>query len=221
MLLPAVERYRSLGAPVIGQTFDAAEALAGAGRVEDGRALLDRGAEAPGVMGQPWVDGGRRPRSGSAGGRGRTISTSAQAALEQAVEVGERRRRCRWSSGGACLRSGTVQRAARHKQAARRTLGRALELFDGLGARLWAERARRELGRIGGRASPPNELSATETEIAELVAAGRSNKEVGKALHLSPKTVEWNLSKIYRKLGVRSRTELAATRGARPSRLRG
>lgn len=53
-------------------------------------------------------------------------------------------------------------------------------------------------------------LSATEDSIADLVAAGRTNQEVAAALHVSPRTVEWNLSKIYRKLGVRGRTELAA-----------
>ena len=218
-LLPAVDRYRSLGAPVIGQTFDAAEALAGLGRVEDGLDLLARGRHAPAVMRQPWAEAAAARARGLLAAAANDLD-AAQAALGHAVEVGERLG-MPLELARSLLALGTVQRRARHKQAARRTLRRALEIFDGLGARLWAERARRELGRIGGRASPPNELSATETEIAELVAAGRSNKEVGKALHLSPKTVEWNLSKIYRKLGVRSRTELAATRGARPSRLRG
>ena len=77
---------------------------------------------------------------------------------------------------------------------------------------VWAERARRELKRIGGRESATTGLSETERQIVELVVAGRSNKEVASALHLSPKTVEWNLSRIYRKLGVHSRTELAAAR---------
>jgi DNA-binding CsgD family transcriptional regulator len=87
-----------------------------------------------------------------------------------------------------------------------------VEIFDELGARLWAGRARRELRRIGGRASPREGLSGTEAEIVALVVAGRSNKEIALALHLSTKTVEWNLSKVYRRLGVRSRTELAASR---------
>ena len=80
-----------------------------------------------------------------------------------------------------------------------------------MGAKIWLERARHELRRIGGRSSPAGDgLSETETRIAELVAAGQTNNEVAQALHLSRKTVEWNLSKIYRKLEVRSRTELAA-----------
>ena len=55
------------------------------------------------------------------------------------------------------------------------------------------------------------ELSPREREIADLVAGGRSNKEVAAALFLSDRTVEYHLSAVYRKLGVRSRTELAAT----------
>jgi DNA-binding NarL/FixJ family response regulator len=61
---------------------------------------------------------------------------------------------------------------------------------------------------VGG--SRRRELSATEEQIAELVRLGRSNKEIAAALHISVKTVEWNLSKIFRKLDVHSRTELAA-----------
>ena len=87
-----------------------------------------------------------------------------------------------------------------------------MDVFEELGASIWAERARREVARIGGRAAVRPGLSATEAAIADLVSAGRSNHEVAAALHLSPKTVEWNLSKIYRKLGVRSRAELAALR---------
>jgi DNA-binding NarL/FixJ family response regulator len=55
-----------------------------------------------------------------------------------------------------------------------------------------------------------NRLSETERRIATLVAVGRTNEEVGERLFLSPKTVEWSLTKIFRKLRVRSRTELAA-----------
>ncbi|TML15319.1 MAG: response regulator transcription factor, partial [Actinobacteria bacterium] len=97
----------------------------------------------------------------------------------------------------------------------RQTLDQAVAVFEALGAKPWADRARRELGRIGGRKAAREGLSTTETEIVELVVAGRSNKEVAQALHLSPKTVEWNLSKVYRKFGVHSRTELAATQSAR------
>jgi len=74
--------------------------------------------------------------------------------------------------------------------------------LGGEGARRVA--ADRRTDGIGG------ELSETERRIVELVVAGRRNREVAAELSLSPNTVAWNLSKIYRKLGVSSRTELAA-----------
>ena len=88
--------------------------------------------------------------------------------------------------------------------------------FDAVGARVWRDKASTELRRIGGRA-PARNLTATEEKIAALVATGRTNQEVALALFVSPKTVEWNLSKIYRKLGVSTRTELAAKLAGRPA----
>jgi DNA-binding CsgD family transcriptional regulator len=108
------------------------------------------------------------------------------------------------------LALGEVRRRARQKHAAKEALEQALEIFERLGAPLWVERARAELAQIGGRPSRPGTLTATEQRVADLVAAGHSNAEVAHELFLSPKTVEWNLSKIYKKLHVRSRTELAA-----------
>jgi DNA-binding CsgD family transcriptional regulator len=106
---------------------------------------------------------------------------------------------------------GAVVRRTGLKRAARELLERAASTFEAIGARSWASRARHELSRIGGRAAPAaGELSATEAAIAELVRAGQTNREIAAALHLSPRTVEWNLSRTYRKLGVRSRTELVA-----------
>ncbi|MGZ4317617.1 MAG: LuxR C-terminal-related transcriptional regulator, partial [Gaiellaceae bacterium] len=104
---------------------------------------------------------------------------------------------------------GTVQRKAQHKRAARETLQRAVEIFEQLGARLWSDQAGAELRRIGGRTASESELSETERRIVELVVAGRRNREVADELSLSPNTIAWNLSKVYRKLGVSSRTELA------------
>jgi DNA-binding CsgD family transcriptional regulator len=85
-----------------------------------------------------------------------------------------------------------------------------LEIYGSLGARRWAERAGREARRVGIRAAGPLELTATEQRVAALVAEGRTNRETADALFMSVNTIEWNLSRIYRKLGVRSRTELAA-----------
>ena len=108
------------------------------------------------------------------------------------------------------LALGTVQRRAQHKREARETLELAAGTFERLGARLWEAKARAELRRIGGRTGSHSELSETERRIVELVVAGRRNREVAAELSLSPNTVAWNLSKVYRKLGVSSRTELAA-----------
>ena len=114
--------------------------------------------------------------------------------------------------GRALLGLGAVQRRRREKAAARATLRRAEAVFAAMGHETFASRARDEVRRIGGRAAPAAGLSATEERIARLVGTGRTNAEVAAELHLSRKTVEWNLSKIYRKLGVRSRAELAARR---------
>jgi DNA-binding CsgD family transcriptional regulator len=112
---------------------------------------------------------------------------------------------------------GTVERRAKRKREARDTLSRALEVFERLGAVSWAERARGELARIGGRAPSPLDLTPTEGRVAELVAAGSTNREVADALFLSIHTVEANLKRIYRKLGIRSRTELASRFPSRPA----
>ena len=113
--------------------------------------------------------------------------------------------------GRSLLALGTVRRRLQQKLAARETLEEARLLLDRLGARIWTARAEAELRRIGGRRNPAGSaLSETESQIAALVSNGHTNSEVAVALQISRKTVEWNLSKIYRKLDVRSRTELAA-----------
>jgi DNA-binding CsgD family transcriptional regulator len=114
------------------------------------------------------------------------------------------------------LALGRVQRRARRKAEARNTLEQALAIFDELGSKLWAQQARDELDQLGGRRSERNGLTETEARVAAVVALGRSNAEAARELFMSPKTVEWNLSKIYKKLHVRSRAELAAKLAKRP-----
>lgn len=106
------------------------------------------------------------------------------------------------------LALGRTQRRAKKRGAARRTLEDALVRFETVGAPLWAERTRAELARIGGRAPSGDELTEAERRIAGLVAEGRSNRDVAAALFLTEHSVETALTRIYRKLGVRSRGEL-------------
>ncbi len=100
--------------------------------------------------------------------------------------------------------------SAQERGAARATLAEALALFERAGARIWADRARAELARISGRGRGPADLTATELRVAELVASGRTNKEAAAELFVSVRAIESTLTKTYAKLGVRSRTELAA-----------
>jgi DNA-binding CsgD family transcriptional regulator len=107
------------------------------------------------------------------------------------------------------LALGTTRRRAKQRASARETLERALAEFETTGAPLWAEKARAELGRIGGRVPSGDMLTPSEERIAALVAEGRSNREVAAALFVTEHTVEAALTRVYRKLGVRSRAELA------------
>jgi DNA-binding CsgD family transcriptional regulator len=117
---------------------------------------------------------------------------------------------------------GRVRRRVGERRAARQALDEALAVFEALGSPRWVERAKDELGRVPSRRAVASDaLTPTEERVAALVAEGQTNKEVAQALHLSEKTVEANLTRIYRKLGVRSRTglatRLAATRGSEPA----
>jgi DNA-binding CsgD family transcriptional regulator len=111
------------------------------------------------------------------------------------------------------LALGVTQRRAKQRGASRLTLEQALATFERLGAPLWAEKARVELQRIGGRAPSRGELTEAEHRIAALVAEGRTNREVAAALFVTEHTVEAALTRAYRKLGVRSRAELTQRLG--------
>lgn len=107
---------------------------------------------------------------------------------------------------------GRLRRNARRIDA-RERLRAALTVFERLGAEPWAERARSELRASGERLrrrdpAARDELTPQEVQIALVVAEGKTNREVGAQLFLSPKTVEWHLGNIYRKLGVQSRGKL-------------
>jgi len=101
----------------------------------------------------------------------------------------------------------------RRRGEARARLRAALEAFERLGADPWSERARAELRAAGAidraPSTDPDELTPQEARVARAVARGSTNREVAAELFLSPKTIEFHLSHLYRKLGIHSRTELA------------
>jgi DNA-binding CsgD family transcriptional regulator len=112
------------------------------------------------------------------------------------------------------LRYGERLRRSKRLSEAKGPLGSALETFERLAAAPWAKRARHELAAIGERkrvrrTTGLQDLTSQELQIAMAVGAGATNDETAAALFLSPKTVEFHLGKVYRKLGLRSRTELA------------
>jgi DNA-binding CsgD family transcriptional regulator len=139
-------------------------------------------------------------------------TAGAVAALERAAslrpEVRQPLERAR-----TALLLGRLQLRARRRRAARASLDEAVVEFEGMGATLWAARAREELARIGGRTMSRDDLTTAQLRIARLAAEGKTNKEIGAALFVTPKTVEFHLRNVYAKLGVRSRTELAVRLG--------
>jgi DNA-binding CsgD family transcriptional regulator len=103
---------------------------------------------------------------------------------------------------------GQLQRRKRQKQGAAATLGEALQVFQELGTPLWAARVSAELERTNVTPMRTLELTPSERRVAELAAEGLTNRDVAGKLFVSTKTVEANLTQIYRKLGIHSRAEL-------------
>ncbi|SFW49889.1 LuxR family transcriptional regulator [Amycolatopsis australiensis] len=106
------------------------------------------------------------------------------------------------------LRDGQRLRRERRLTAAKVELRAALETFESLGAAEWAATAGRELRAAGSPASATGRLTAQERQVAELAAAGLSNREIGARLFLSPRTVGYHLYKVFPKLGIASRAQL-------------
>jgi DNA-binding CsgD family transcriptional regulator len=186
---------------------NAIEAAIGIGELERARSYLEQYEERAERSTSPWA------LATAARGRGLLASVEgdlgvALPALDHALTEHDRMR-CPFEHGRTLLVLGSVRRRARQKRAAREALEQALGIFDELGASLWAQRARDELERISGRRPGSGELTATEERVASLAAQGLANKEIASALYMSVHTVEAHLSRTYRKLGIRSRTELA------------
>lgn len=191
--------------PVLG---DLIEALLATGEYGRAAALAREHTAIARGLGRPWALA-LAARSAGLVAEARGNEKTAVASYERALREHEGQPRP-LEQARTLLAYGSLHRRHRRKIAARERLEQALGIFEAAGAERWADRTRAELGRIGGRrAAAPGTLSATEAAIARQVAAGRTNREVAASLHLSARTVEWNLSKLYRRLGLRSRTELA------------
>ena len=209
-LRPVADRLEELGwgEPSVYRVLpNAIEALVALGELEEARRLLRRLDERGRNARSRWSE--------ACAGRCRGLVLAAEGDIHGALEALENALRIHeripvpFEHARTLLVLGICQRRAKQKAAARHSMQLALDMFRRLGARLWAERAEEELGRIGGRAASPLELTQMERRVASLVAEGLSNREVADRLFVSVRTVEGHLTGAYRKLGVRSRTELA------------
>jgi len=187
---------------------DYIEALIAAGRHDDAQAAIAEWE----ALGQRFD----RPRPLATGARCRGMLAGARhdlptalAALEEALKHHERLP-VPHELARTLLALGTTLRRAGRRRDAREALNDAETLFTSIGQPLWGGRARAEAARLGGRTPAGHELTPTEQRVAELVADGHSNREVANALFVTVSTVESNLTRIYRKLNLRSRAELAA-----------
>lgn len=185
---------------------DAAEAMVAVGRLDDAERLIER-----------FLDDGRRLDRAwilACGGRCRAMLLAARGDVEAAAHAAQlamvehQRLPMPFERARTQLLVGQLERRQRHNQAASAALNEALQTFEQLGTPLWAERTRTELGRANVGPHRDATLTPSEQRVAELAASGMTNRDVAAALFISPKTVEANLSRIYRKLGINSRAAL-------------
>src|SRR5581483_292485 len=185
---------------------DAVEAKIALGHHDEARRLIDELERVGDRLQRTW------PLAVAARGRGLLCSAEGDAeaayrAFDESLRLHDRLGQP-FERARTLLALGAVRRRDRKKHAAREALGAALQTFESLGAALWADHARAEAERIGGRATADG-LTATEARVAELLASGMTYRQAADVLFVSPKTVQWNVSKVYRKLGISSRAELA------------
>jgi DNA-binding CsgD family transcriptional regulator len=184
---------------------DAIEAMIQLGRLGDAERLIELLEGNGRRLDRAWML--------AVGARCRSMLLAARGDIDAASEAAERALRehqrlpMPFELARTQLLVGQLQRRERHREAAGATLREALATFEDLGTPLWAERARAELNRASGTRTQA-ELTASERRVAELAATGVTNREMATTLFISPKTVEANLSRIYRKLNIHSRAEL-------------
>jgi DNA-binding CsgD family transcriptional regulator len=197
---------------VAGDQVEAALAL---GDVERAAGIVAALAEAGRIAPTPWVL--------AVGARSSALLAAARADLDEAGAEFERaliehdRLPMPFERARTLLAKGQLHRRRKEKRLADETLRAALAIFEDLGAAVWADRARRELGRIGLRPRAPDELTETERRVAELAARGLSSRQIAEQAFLAPKTVGNVLGRVYQKLGIHSRAELGAWISSRPA----
>lgn len=186
---------------------DAVEALTGVGRADDAQPLVEALERNGTRLDRPWM------LAMAARGRGHIHAArgdleSAQRAVEEAMGHHERLP-MPFEAARTLLLLGQLQRRRRRRSDATASLTEALNVFERLGAPIWAARAKAELARLTGPRGDGQVLTSGERRIAERAASGSSNREIAAELFISEKTVEMNLSRTYRKLGIRSRAGLS------------
>jgi DNA-binding CsgD family transcriptional regulator len=188
---------------------DLVEAHVRAGRLADAErlaAVVERQAATSGTA-----------FAGAVAGRSRgMLADDFEPAFAHALAC-DRRRPMPFERARTLLALGRRLHRARRRAEARERLRDALAGFQRLGATAWAAQAQNELRAAGGRRRPASEgaLTPQEQRVAAAVARGASNREIAAELFLAPKTVEFHLRQIYRKLGIRGRTQLVATLATR------
>jgi DNA-binding CsgD family transcriptional regulator len=206
---PLIGSWQEMGARLFvtqGSACDAVESLLAVGEIDDARALL---TVAEPLASEPAAVAAMLRCQGALSAALGDLET-AQRQLTEALGLLDQVSPQPLERGRTLLVLGGIQRRRKQRGSARATLAAAEAIFGQIGAPLWAARVHAELGRISGRAAGPGELTTAEARVAELVACGRSNREVAAELCVTVRAVESTLTKAYAKLGIRSRTELAA-----------
>lgn len=186
----------------------AIEAAAISGSRDEARGLLDRLDQQAEMLESRWAQAAaQRGRSTLLGVEGDShealrFAISSAEAFEQLSLPTE--------AGWSALVAGRLARRAGERSLAREWLQRAIDHLEPRGCAGFASQAREEMSRLSGRRVAASELTDAERHVAGLAATGMTNPEIAAAAFLSVKTVEAHLSRVYRKLGVRSRAELAA-----------
>jgi DNA-binding CsgD family transcriptional regulator len=210
MLQPEVSRILAApdGTELIGASFvpDAVEAMIQLGRLEEAEPLIDILERNGHRLDRPWMLAvGMRCRAmlHAAHGDLNTATATAELAITQ-----HQRLPMPFEQARTQLLLGQLQRRQRRRNAATTTLREAQHTFEKLGTTLWAQRASAELTRGTSGRRRAEGLTPSEQRVAELAVSGMTNRDIAATLFISPKTVEVNLSRIYRKLNIRSRVEL-------------